>query len=611
MAFYHGIKTREQPTSISTPVVADVGIPFVIGTAPLHAAETPASVNYPVLCTSWEEAVAKLGYSEDYKKYTLCEFMFSHFQLYACQPVVFCNVLDTSKGKTDLEGKEYAVADHLAKLPFDVTDLVVRKSGGYIEGTVMDARTLTPAPAKEEQYDLKNGDMIADDIRIMADGTVTGTIKYVAEYPGFSGNKEEQSGYYFPFHPGDAYKGKQVTIQRIGKDEGTAKSFTGGAEDVVFRLRDKEDCVIKITAEDLPEVQLNFKKARFLEEGEALDFERDVDYTISYDATDDACYIELLSSGTAFDEEKLYVSGKIVNTEIDENDIVAGVGVVDMCMSTIGIIPDLICAPGYSHTSTVAAVMAAKAGAGINGLFGAKAIIDLDCGPSGARAYDQTVSQKNKNNLVDVDQILCWPMLKLGDRIFHMSTQIAGLMAQIDTGNNGVPYESPSNKNYQMDSLVLEDGTEVLMTFEQANILNSNGIVTALNFMSSGWVCWGNSTACYPSNTDVKDYFISISRMFAFVASTLIRTFWSKIDKPMNKLLLDNIQNSTQIWLDGLVGSSYLLGARVAILANENPLTSLMAGIITVHIYITPPSPMQELDFVLEYDPSYAEELLK
>ena len=37
-------------------------------------------------------------------------------------------------------------------------------------------------------------------------------------------------------------------------------------------------------------------------------------------------------------------------------------------------------------------------------------------------------------------------MAKLGDYKFHLSTQMAGLMAQIDTGNGGCPYESPSNK---------------------------------------------------------------------------------------------------------------------------------------------------------------------
>ena len=30
----------------------------------------------------------------------------------------------------------------------------------------------------------------------------------------------------------------------------------------------------------------------------------------------------------------------------------------------------------------------------------------------------------------------------------------------------------------------------------------------------NGYVAWGNYSACYPSNTDIKDYFIPISRMF-------------------------------------------------------------------------------------------------
>lgn len=66
-------------------------------------------------------------------------------------------------------------------------------------------------------------------------------------------------------------------------------------------------------------------------------------------------------------------------------------------------------------------------------------------------------------------------MLKLGDYKFHMSTQLAGLMAQVDTDNGGCPYESPSNKSFQCDAMVLEDGTEVNLTLAQANILNDNG----------------------------------------------------------------------------------------------------------------------------------------
>ena len=35
-----------------------------------------------------------------------------------------------------------------------------------------------------------------------------------------------------------------------------------------------------------------------------------------------------------------------------------------------------------------------------------------------------------------------------------------------------------------------------------------------------------------------------------------------------------------------------------------------MAGKIVLHVYLTPPSPAQEIDFVLEYDASYVESAL-
>lgn len=73
----------------------------------------------------------------------------------------------------------------------------------------------------------------------------------------------------------------------------------------------------------------------------------------------------------------------------------------------------------------------------------------------------------------------------------------------------------------------------------------------------------------------------------------------------MNRRLIDTVLDTANIWLNGLVGMGYLLGARVEMLESENPLTNLMAGIIKLHVYMTPPSPAQEIDFVLEYDASY------
>ena len=59
----HSVNVSEQATSVSTPAVAESGIPFVVGVAPVQAAEDAAKVGVPVLCTSWNEAVAMLGYT--------------------------------------------------------------------------------------------------------------------------------------------------------------------------------------------------------------------------------------------------------------------------------------------------------------------------------------------------------------------------------------------------------------------------------------------------------------------------------------------------------------------------------------------------------------------
>lgn len=470
----HGVFVSEQATSVSTPVVANSGVPFVVGPAPVQSAESPAAAGVPVLCTSWAEAVEKLGYSDNWKNYPLCEFMYSHFKLFGCQPVIFCNVLDPSSMKAAVAAADVQMTDHKAKLPIEAINdasLVVKASGGA--GT---------AYVKGNDY----------------------------------------STYY---------------------------------------------------------------------NGEYL-------------------VIEALATGACYDAEAVSVAyNKVTPEAVTNAGVASAMESIELCMTTLGVVPDLICAPGYSSATTVAAVMATKAGS-INGMFKAKALIDISSAADGATDYAGAVALKSSSNFVDADEILCWPMLGLGNYAFHQSTQLAGLMAQVDTDNDGCPYESPSNKSFQCDRMILESGTEVNLTLAQANVLNANGIVTALNFMG-GWTAWGNYTACYPGNTDVKDYFIPVSRMFDWVGNSLIRSFWSKLDKPMNRRLIDTVLDSANIWLNGLVGSGYLLGARAEMVETENPTTSLMAGIIKIHIYLTPPSPAQEIDFVLEYDAAYVTSALQ
>ena len=137
-----GVKVFEQATSVSTPNVASVGVPFVVGTAPVHAAEQPAPINTPVLCTSWSEAVKQFGYSDDWEKYSLCEFMYSHFKLYGCQPVVFLNVLDPASAKETVSAQTVSVIGHQVTLPSETITASIQVSTTSAEGT--GATTLEP-----------------------------------------------------------------------------------------------------------------------------------------------------------------------------------------------------------------------------------------------------------------------------------------------------------------------------------------------------------------------------------------------------------------------------------------------------------------------------------
>lgn len=476
MAYKHGVYTREQATSLVAMTFTDSGLIVAVGTAPVHMAASPVAVNTPVLCYTYKEAVAQLGYSDDWKKYTLCEVMKTQFALFNMAPIVFINVLDTSKHVKEVKNEQ-------AK----VTGGTVTISAPALLDTLTVALTA-------------GGDALTKD----AD--------YTAAYDD-DGN---------------------VIITAID----------GG----------------KITA-DIEQVYLN------------------------YTAVD--------ASAVA---AKDIIGG--VNTTTNKTE---GLELVDEIYPRFGLVPGIIIAPGWSSDTSVAAVMKAKEH-NICGHFNANSICDAPTDE--VKTYTAASEWKNKNNFAEKDCLLCWPMLTNGGTKYHLSTQLASLINYTDSQHDNIPYYSPSNKSLQADGACLADGTEVYLNNAQAAYLNGQGIVTALNFIG-GWRAFGNRTTAYPSNTDAKDSFITNRRMFNWVGNTLITTFWAKIDEPTNKRLIETIVDSANIWLNGLTAKGALLGGRVEFREDENTETDLLDGVLHFHVYITPPAPARDIEFVQEYDPSY------
>ncbi len=280
-----------------------------------------------------------------------------------------------------------------------------------------------------------------------------------------------------------------------------------------------------------------------------------------------------------------------------------GLELINSVFPRFRLVPGQILAPGWSQDPAVAAVMDAKAG-NINGVFKAICLVDL---PTSVGKYSDAPAYKENNNLTDEQMAVCWPKVKLGDDEYWLSSQLAGLICQVDAAHDDTPYKSPSNERLQMTSAVVGN-EEVWLGPDQAAYLNGQGIITALNFVG-GWKCWGNRTGAYPAVTDVKDAFLPIRRMFNWIGNTLVLTWWQKLDYPITRRLVETVVDSVNIWLNGLAAREIILGGRLEFVADENPTTDLMDGIIRFHVYVTPPSPAREIDFILEYDPAYLDTL--
>ncbi|MCD7918642.1 MAG: phage tail protein [Clostridiales bacterium] len=478
---FYGVRAQEQATTASAPETVTSGITFAVGTAPVH--KVGGSANEIILANDYDEAVAALGYSDNWDKYTLCEVIYSHFKLFGMAPLLLVNVLDPDDYQESVEATIMSIVDGQITLPEDA---------------------------------------VADSI-VVTDGDTT--------------------------------------------------TYTAGVDyDVLYN--DDGACIIEVL------------------DGGAMDTDELTEATVAY-------------SVVSFDLDDLddaVIGGYDVTTGKS-----TGLELVDFVYYKHKTLQDILICPGFSHKEAIASVMAAKTE--FSTVFREICICDLDA--STITNYQDAITEKEENScFCNTRQVVCWPMVALEDKIFHLSTQIAGQMAATDAEYDNVPSVLSSNKALNADSTVLADGTEIIVDLTQANALRSEGIMTALNFVN-GFVSWGSYCGCYPDvSTDPKDTIISQARMFGYVANTVVLTYWKYIDRRLTNRLAESVLDDVNIWLNSLTNDEHLLGARCELLESENPSTDMANGIFRIHIYMTPATPAQEIDFLLEYDVDYASSVL-
>lgn len=123
MAYKHGVYGERAPSLDTLPPTGVATLPVYIGTAPVQQLANPAAaVNVPILVNNFEDAKAKIGYSDDWETFTLCEAVYAHFRnrIQPIGPIVVINVMDPETHVTA-----------------DTEDVAIVNGVGYIDAPVV------------------------------------------------------------------------------------------------------------------------------------------------------------------------------------------------------------------------------------------------------------------------------------------------------------------------------------------------------------------------------------------------------------------------------------------------------------------------------------------
>ena len=339
------------------------------------------------------------------------------------------------------------------------------------------------------------------------------------------------------------------------------------------------------------------------------------DYLLSYDK-DENLVITLLKTGGAAKEKSLSVGyDKINPSAVTDADIIGGydantdtytgLELIDFIPSELKVLPDYILVPGRS-SATVLAVANTKAQL-IEGRFRCKSVVDLDT--SVVKTLSDTLPALNNNNILDPRQLVCWPNAIVDGQRDYLSTHLACRSKQIDTDNDGFPYESPSNKLINIQGLCLADGTPVKLNKTQTDYLRSIGVISACN--DQGWRLQGNRTAAQTVSNDIKDVFIPAGRVIDWIGNMAAIMAGLLADRPGNRRLIESHTDSFQLILNSKLARGYTLGGRIEFPRDRNPDDNLMKGLYTFLISVGPVLPAERIHHILVVDVNYFKTLTR
>lgn len=330
------------------------------------------------------------------------------------------------------------------------------------------------------------------------------------------------------------------------------------------------------------------------------------DYTLSFN---DDGHLVIVIMGGASGVGQLKVKGNMLDvTKVTTNDVIGtytegtnertGLECIEAVYPRYNLIPSMILAPGFSKEANVAMAMANKC-EGINGMFRAECLIDLDTARINGITDIDTVK---KSMLLDnPHQFVFYPMVKSGEKVLYYSAVAGAKLTAMTKDNYGTPEEYLSNKKLGLTAVCDATGKEIDLAASQANQINGYGVITAIR-TGGEIVAWGVETAAYPKNKDVKDRFTGIRRMFTYVDNAFILFAQKYADAKMGKVAVDSLIVNFNIFGNSLVANFKIAGLYVERLEEDNTIESILDGELNVRLHLAAYPPIKVINGNIEYN---------
>lgn len=334
---------------------------------------------------------------------------------------------------------------------------------------------------------------------------------------------------------------------------------------------------------------------------------KDTDYTLSFD--EDGYLVVTIIAETA--PGSIKVSGnKIDPAAVTKSHIIGGYNTttgtetgleaIRKIFPRFGIVPGVLTVPKWSSDPDVATVMAAKIHS-LNGVFNMFAVVDLDS--ASHKVYSALQEARDAIGIQDPDVLYLWPKIKIGTKVYDYSAVWPSMAAVTDANHGDVPYKMPSNEPLNASAALTADGTLIDLDFAQAELVNSLGIATAINF--NGWRAWGDETAAYPGDASLKNRYISSRRMCLWYRNHFIITYVSKVDDPMRPQLVEAVVNSENEFLNGLGAMGAIpTGCRIVYNEDRNTIGNLVNGEIVFETDFTAWPPAKYILNEIRFNPA-------